>query len=405
MNNIEQPSKMEKEIYILMFKNDEVLSFEVTFGEYFRVKIIDKLAHYEKAPLNISKCETDEQRNAKLFKFFYSRTIASTRYDYEDILKATNCRDSFELSFKGHGLSLANHYWFKKENENLRYEDINFFTNKWDDSFARAVLNGDYEALKNADLNVPDIVTPGWAVKGWLCEKDGPTLYKFSISKNHYEEQLGETLASSLGRKLLADEVLEYKLIKVNDNYASTSKCMINIDEELIPLADILSKEFDPYLTSFSGDHEKIKSFLNKLLETGYKDIYQHYVKILVLKTLVFANDFHFNNISIIRNINTGKIRMAPIYDLGGAFGGSENGRKLLSNVNSGLLFILLFSYGMLEPDWDYSWFDSSKLHGFENEIRNTLSKSEFYNQELLDNIIYFYNYQKESLEKMAKRK
>ena len=33
-----------------------------------------------------------------------------------------------DLLFKGHGLSLSNHYWFKKENEKPSYDDINFFT-------------------------------------------------------------------------------------------------------------------------------------------------------------------------------------------------------------------------------------------------------------------------------------
>ena len=391
---------MKKEQYILMFKNDEILSFEVVFSRVNKVKIKEELEHFEKAPFNINERITNDEKDLALLKFFNNRCIASTRYDYEEILKATGCKDGFELSFKGHGLSLSNHYWFRKKEEKLRYEDINFFTNKWDDSFARAILNSDFEALKKASLNVPDIVTTGWAVKGWLCQKDGPYLYKLGISKDHYEEQLGETLASSLGRRLIGDEVLEYKLEKINSTYASVSKCMINENEEIVPLSNVLPIEFESMSLSLKLDRDSVRLFLNKLKQYD-KRIYQLYVKILVLKTLFFANDFHFNNISIIRNINTGEIKMAPIYDLGGAFGGSENGRKLLSNINIGTLFIVFFCYGMLEPDWDYSWFDSSKLDGFEEEIRETLSKSSFYTTELIENIIYVYNYQKKSIEKM----
>lgn len=383
-----------------MFKNDEILSFEVVFSRVNKVKIILELEHFEKAPFNINECISNEEKDLALLKFFNNRCIPTTRYDYEEVLKATGCKDGFELSFKGHGLSLSNHYWFRKKEEKLRYEDINFFTNKWDDSFARAILNSDFEALKKASLNVPDIVTSGWAVKGWLCQNDGPYLYKLGINKDHYEEQLGETLASSLGRRLIGDEVLEYKLEKINNNYASVSKCMINENEEIVPLSNILPIEFESMSLSLKSDRNSLRLFLNKLRQYD-KRIYQLYVKILVLKTLFFANDFHFNDISIIRNINTGEIKMAPIYDLGGAYGGSENGRKLLSNINAGTLFIVFFCYGMLEPDWDYSWFDSSKLDGFEEEIRETLSKSNFYTTELIENIIYVYNYQKKSIEKM----
>jgi len=391
---------MKKEQYILMFKNDEILSFEVVFSRVNKVKIIEELEHFEKVPFNISKCISNKEKDFALLKFFNSRCIPATRYDYKEVLKATGCRDGFELSFKGHGLSLSNHYWFRKKDEKLRYEDINFFTNKWDDSFARAILNSDFEALKKASLNVPDIVTPGWAVKGWLCRNDGPYLYKLGINKDHYEEQLGETLASSLGRRLIGDEVLEYKLEKINNTYASVSKCMINENEEIVPLSNILPIEFESMSLSLKNDRNAVRLFLNKLKQYDQR-IYQLYVKILVLKTLFFANDFHFNNISIIRNINTGEIKMAPIYDLGGAYGSSENGRKLLSNINVGTLFIVFFCYGMLEPDWDYSWFDSSKLDGFEEEIRETLSKSNFYTTELIENIIYVYRYQKKSIEKM----
>lgn len=383
-----------------MFKNDEILSFEVVFSRVNKVKIIEELEHFEKVPFNISKCISNKEKDFALLKFFNSRCIPATRYDYKEVLKATGCRDGFELSFKGHGLSLSNHYWFRKKEEKLRYEDINFFTNKWDDSFARAILNSDFEALKKASLNVPDIVTPGWAVKGWLCQNDGPYLYKLGINKDRSEEQLGETLASSLGRRLIGDEVLEYKLEKINNTYASVSKCMINENEEIVPLSNILPIEFESMSLSLKNDRNAVRLFLNKLKQYDQR-IYQLYVKILVLKTLFFANDFHFNNISIIRNINTGEIKMAPIYDLGGAYGSSENGRKLLSNINVGTLFIVFFCYGMLEPDWDYSWFDSSKLDGFEEEIRETLSKSNFYTTELIENIIYVYRYQKKSIEKM----
>lgn len=61
--------------------------------------------------------EVEEKENNRiLFKFFNGRTIANPRCDYDRIIRACGCKDSFELSFKGHGLSLSNHYWYKKAN-------------------------------------------------------------------------------------------------------------------------------------------------------------------------------------------------------------------------------------------------------------------------------------------------
>ena len=396
---------MTKEKYILMFKNDEVLSFLVIFDEDNDVAVLEKLEHFDEAPEELRGDLSVKELSHNLFRFFNSRSIASTRRDYDDILKATKCRDSFKLSFKGHGLSLSNHYWFKKEDENLKYEDINFFTNKWDDSFARAVLSEDYKALENVDLNVPDIVTPGWGVKGWLCEENGPVLCKFGIDKTCPEEVLGEVLASKLARRLIGEEgALEHELRIINGHYASCSKCMIGINEELIPLDSVLPRELAVDNPLTGNERDIIDDYFNKLIEYGYKDIYLLYVKIMCLKSLAFVKDFHFGNLSMIKNLDTDEIFIAPLYDLGGAYGGSRTAHNLLAKPSTGLLFIVYFAYGGLQPNWDYSWYNPDNLIGFEEEMKEILSKSDFYNEEMINNIIDVYHHQKSTLDEFAKK-
>lgn len=86
----------------------------MVFSRVNKVKIIEELEHFEKAPFNINECISNEQKDLALLKFFNNACMPITRYDYKEVLKATGCKDGFELSFKGHGLSLSNHYWFKK---------------------------------------------------------------------------------------------------------------------------------------------------------------------------------------------------------------------------------------------------------------------------------------------------
>ena len=132
----------DKEKLILMYKDLEVLSFEV---DYFNesVTLLERLEHFDLAPYGTCS-EDDKQVSRNLTQFFRRRQINIQRRDSKKIFEATNSRNGFELSFKAHGLSLTNHYWFKREGESLSYENINFFSNIWDDSFARAVLNEDY---------------------------------------------------------------------------------------------------------------------------------------------------------------------------------------------------------------------------------------------------------------------
>lgn len=387
-----------------MYKNDEVLSFVVIFDERNQIEILEKLEHFDKAPYGINNDSTNEDINDKLLTFFSTRCIPSPREDYDKIIKAFNCRDSFELVFKGHGLSLSNHYWFKKEGENLKYEDINFFTNKWDDSFARAVLNNDYEALKTADTNVPDILTSGWGIKGWLYE-DGPKLYKLGIDATHNEEAVAEVLASKLANRLFnKGEAVEYELKMINGHYASVSKPMLNINEELIPLSRVLPRDIYSLFASKNIDAKYKDMFFQKIKEQNIPGLYRFFVKLMCLRSLCFVSDLHFENMSLIRNLTTNERRIAPIYDLGGSFGSTRRGRSFLANIDKGGLFIIYYIFGGLDPNWDYSWYNKDSLNGFEDEIRNMLSLCDFYTPELIESIIKVYKYQKSSLDELSKK-
>ena len=385
-----------------MYKNYEVLSFFVDFRSY-RTTLIKKLEHFDKAPYGFDK-EDGYTISLKIGWFFKKLSIPSTRSGYKNIMKATHSRNGIDLLFKGHGLSLSNHYWFKRENENLSYDDINFFTNKWDDSFARAVLNKDYDALSRVNLNVPDITTAGWGVKGWLYDEEkGPRLYKLGI--NHSEECLGEVLASRLAKRLFKDEeVLTYDLEMINGEYASICSPMIGVDEDLISLSNVLPNDLYGLYHSTRNNKNNRKEFFEKLQEYGYSDYYQFFVKLECLRSICFVNDMHFGNISIIRNMTSGETRIAPIYDLGGSFGSGKTARQFLAKPNKATLLLIYFIYSNLNPDWDYSWYNKDNLIGFEDEIREVLSKSDFYKPEIIDFIIDIYRQQKSSLDELANK-
>ena len=390
----------KKEVLTLMYRDLEVLSFSVDYKKS-RIEFLEKLEHFERAPYGIN--ENTPDISMKLLRFFNSRSIPSTRYDYEDILKATGCGNGFELSFKGHGLSLSNHYWFKRKGENYKYADINFFTNKWDDSFARAVLSRDYETLKHCDLNVPDIVTPGWGSKGWIFD-DGPKLYKLGIAKDSPEEAIAEALASKIAAKLFNEgEYLNYELKQYNGQYASVSSPIVGINEELIPLSNAVDPGLYLIYRSRSTDKTQSKVFFDRLDNCAVPGIREFFIKVSCFRDLCFVSDLHFDNISIIRDLTTGKLRLAPLFDLGGAFGSSKTGRETIRSANRATLFMIYFMFSDLDPEWDYSWYDPKRLEGSKELIEEYLSKSEFYNHDIIECIFEIFDHQKAVLDEFAK--
>ena len=68
-----------------------------------RVKFVEKLEHFDKAPYEFHKENTDY--DMALLKFFNKRSMPPQRYNFDEIMKATGCKDGFELSFKAHGIS------------------------------------------------------------------------------------------------------------------------------------------------------------------------------------------------------------------------------------------------------------------------------------------------------------
>lgn len=390
-----------KETLTLMYKDFEVLVFEVDYLEE-RIHLIEKLEHFDKAPYKVAE---GKNIDVALLYFFNSRAIPSTRKDYEKIINATGSKNGFELSFKGHGLSLANHYWYKREGESLKYDDINFFENGWDDTFGKAVLNGNYEALKNCDLNVPDVVTSGWGVKGWLYE-DKPKLYKLGIDDETIEEAVCEVLASRVGSRLFKQgEVLKYELKEINGRKASVCESVIKDDEELVPMSAILPVNLHNLYRNKGNNKDFSKEFFDILIKLNRLDLYNFFAKVACFRSLCFISDLHLDNLCAIRNVLTNEIKVAPIMDLGGAFGSTKQGKDLIANANKGTLIIVYFLFSNFDKDWDYSWYDPNSLRGVEEEIKEYLSKTTFYNQDIISNVLDVYHHLKKTLDEMKEGK
>ena len=165
-----------------------------------------------------------------------------------------------------------------------------------------------------------------------------------------------------------------------------------------------LPLEMHQIYPGYNADKRAFMQFLAMLKDGGYLDLYAFFVKLSCLKSLCFVSDLHFGNISVAKNMDTGDIRVAPLYDLGGSFGSSNTAKKFLANPDKSTLLLAYFLYTNLDPEWDYSWYDKDRLIGFEDEIRKVLSKSDFYKPDIIDFVVELYRQQKSALDEMASR-
>ena len=106
----------------LMNKNTVIMTIEYNP----KYNTIDNILY---APLSVLNASNNKSGNVlkTLNSWFKGRGIPSWRKDLEKLLMRLNVSTTEELLDKAYGLSLSDQYWFKEENSNITYKDINFF--------------------------------------------------------------------------------------------------------------------------------------------------------------------------------------------------------------------------------------------------------------------------------------
>lgn len=300
---------------ILMNKNQKILLIE--YNSYNVISQIYEIYNIEYAPLavfNASKNKSFSLTKA-VNDWFRGRGIPSWRKDLEKLLDKLGVSSSDELLNKSYGLSLSDQYWLKEINSDVKWEDINFFTNDFEyEAYLDASLDSSSKSKISLDKNIfrsPNNTTDGMLQKGWIIENGKRVLVKGTYTSNK-EEPINEYLASQICKRLDFD-YCNYE-VEWSDKTKLISKCndFINENEELISAYDIYNSEKKP---NNINDYE----FYIQILEKhNVPNARENMENLFVLDYLMLNNDRHLKNFGVIRNVNTLKWeRVAPIFDTG----------------------------------------------------------------------------------------
>lgn len=300
---------------ILMNKNQKIMLIE--YNSYNVISKIYEIYNIEYAPLAVFNAS--KNRSSSLTKtvndWFRGRGIPSWRKDLEKLLDKLGVSSSVELLNKYYGLSLLDQYWLKDVNSDVKWEDINFFTNDFEyEAYLDASLDSSSKSIVSLDKNIfksPNNTTDGMLQKGWIIESGKRVLVKGTYTSNK-EEPINEYLASQICKRLGFD-YCNYE-VEWSDKTKLISKCndFINENEELISAYDIYNSEKKPNNIS---DYE----FYIQILEKhNVPNARENMENLFILDYLMLNNDRHLKNFGIIRNVNTLKWeKVAPIFDTG----------------------------------------------------------------------------------------
>lgn len=153
---------------ILMHRDTPVAKIEMINNKPVRYL---KIYTEELLPIG-TKGNGSKQEQILLNHWYKSRSIPNLRPNIQSIENKIG-KSMTELFIKSSGISLTDTYWFKDEQNTVKWSDINYHDNGFEPVFAN------YYANKQIDFSPsPDYCTDGIMEKFWLPIENQPYLFK-----------------------------------------------------------------------------------------------------------------------------------------------------------------------------------------------------------------------------------
>lgn len=273
--------------YYIMHKNDKVIEFTKDINDIQGFNIInDKLIPICVKSKNIDRYD--------LMNWLVNRRMPQSRQTTQFIMKIKHIRDYNQLFENSLYLSLSDYYWVKPVDSSIKWEEVNFFNNTFSNELSNLVLMGE----KGWDNNELDIFkeNPSKNVNGELskCWKiiDGKRKLIKRTMLNNNQDVFAEVVISKVLKKY-GYNVVDYDLIKVDDEYCCICDTMCQNDYELLQ-AEYYNKDLIEYIKE-----------------------YPEFIDIAVIDYIIGNFDRHGLNFGLLRKWDGSKweYKQAPIYD------------------------------------------------------------------------------------------
>ena len=368
--------------FTLMNKNKKIFDFEYNEEEHVIVNFERKYKSNEiYAPFGLIKNNNIDKNEFN--KWWKNRQIPASRNGLKEILYKSNIydKDNFDLlDTKAYCLSLSDQYWVKRVDEDILWENINFFDNEFSEDIGKILFDGGNTQV-NLNLNTPDMTSNGNYEKRWKIINGDRYLIKAG-GKMINQEPFNEVIATKLYERILnEDEYVKYEIIYDKERAVSICKNFITKNTELIPAWKI-----NEYYETKSNEN-KYDHYIRCLKELNVLNANLLVDKMLVCDFILANKDRHFNNFGVIRNVETLKFeKVAPIFDNGCSLWYDENDMYVGE-------FFLTKPFEEYEKDQinlvkNLTWFDISKLDGFTDEVEEILLSNKLLTKERIEKII-----------------
>lgn len=349
-------------LYTLMNKNTAILEMEDGI-----VLKISKIHDINYAPLGILHMDQTTDKRM-LNRWFKNRSIPASRIDLKYLIDSLHIDTSLDLIEKSFALSLSDQYWIRPQSSNLKWSDINYFTNPFS-HYVGDLMFSLHTAEDDYSLASPDNTTEGVLKKRWQIMNGTRCLIKGGVGIIN-QEPYNEVLATKLHKLLNHQDYVSYRLICINNNVYSCCEDFIDENHELISASDIFDR------MKFPAHESLYQHFVKAAMSLNIPNVISHLDYLIVFDYLMANVDRHFRNFGAIRNVETLRFeRMAPVFD---------NGTSLYTNIATDNISTAVLSSKMFRKDiekqlelvTDFSWIDIEAISLFPDIIKTVFSQN-----------------------------
>ena len=358
---------MDRE-YILKHKNIPVLLFNL--NEDFELSYMGEIFDKERLPFGSKYNGNEKAQYRQMSDWIENRGLPRGRSDLVYIQKDLKVRNSKELAFGSFVLNLSDQYWAHRKDSEMKWEDVNFFDNKFKEVISFDI-NGVFK--ENSEILVaPDLTVDGSLRKKWVLKDDQRYLLK-SSRYDEKQEPFNEVIAYKI-MKEFGIECVEYALVRnERDNMPlSICRCMVNRDTEFVPaqfVKDMEQKES-------RNDYERYIDICEKY---GIKDAKKKLDEMIAIDYIIGNTDRHTGNFGIIRNADTLEwLKTVPIFDNGNSFCHDINNTSDIKRSQDTVCrWYFGSNYEMLKLIDYPEWYDRSKGQNIKDIVYDCLKYNE----------------------------
>ena len=379
--------------YILMNKQIPLCKLQIDTMDNYIIEDVLEVYNTAAFPIGVDIVAGKPQKKS-LAKWWAGRAVPGSRVGGSSFENRYNIKLA-SLPFKNYGLSLSDQYWIKPCDKDVKWEDVNFFTNEFSLDVGNALFDSSFKSAQ-LDFMSPDNTSDGMLPKKWVrAEATGKTILLKAGSGPLEQEPFNEHIATKIFELLNVVPYVDYKIIRDGDKYLSSCENFITTDTELVTAANMMLT-----LSPVTTKHTNKYDYLLKCCEQfNIPKVKETLDVMLAVDYLICNSDRHYGNFGFIRDVNTLQfVGVAPIYDNGTSLWNKD--AQVGKNFEAKAFCNLHDDNAKLITNWDL--IDLHKLQDIDDIVKSVLVFNDYLAPKRIDDVAKAV---KEQLKKLQKIK